>query len=691
MRKAFLFAAALTSALAVGCMKDKVERQPAPSQSDYFNYETVKEYTLTVNYNCGYMVQFELYAQDPYKTVGQGQMAARVKDNTVKPVYRAFTDNAGSFSEKINIPAYMEDLYLFCDYPGVADLLEMQISGSAITVKPVQSVSAMKTKAVTWDSNVSATRPLYFMSEDYAWDISNGRCNMMSEVREEVSMNLLSAIHGTIREGYDLRVSHPELFNDQMSGSINLIGDEGETFPVEMIFLHGVTSYNDAIGYYTYPTGNKPAVEDLHRILAIPFAKYDGMHGGGLVIGDKIKLKYYNTATGLYEEEFPAGTTIGFFEIANGYWNHQIFSSSYDYYTDYREYSMPYANGAPAERQIVTLFNDESGMAVIGFEDLAVGNPADNCDFDFNDVVIGVKCAAIDPGTIVPIETPEFDPETDNVLEFSGTMAFEDLWPNHGDFDINDVVLKYHSIQKRDLYNQVVGTVDTLWPVWCGASYHNGFGVQYGIEPSYVREMNFKTSFRAPTSYSLGAKGFENGQNKATVMLFDDVRASGLVNGSFGNTPVETPHYFEIKITLNSPVKDWQIGVPPYNPFVVVRPEVGSTARGKEVHLSGKEPTTLADRSQYFGTGFDRSDLSTWYTWYTSRPVKESELTGEAFNAGSWRWPAEGIAMPFAINFPGDFTWPTEGKAIYNVFPKFGPWVASSGWEYKDWWRNPAQ
>lgn len=54
---------------------------------------------------------------------------------------------------------------------------------------------------------------------------------------------------------------------------------------------------------------------------------------------------------------------------------------------------------------------------------------------------------AIDGSNMAELEKPE-DPgpsEEDNYTTYFGLLAFEDLWPDQGDYDLNDVVVYYQS------------------------------------------------------------------------------------------------------------------------------------------------------------------------------------------------------------------------------------------------------
>ncbi len=73
---------------------------------------------------------------------------------------------------------------------------------------------------------------------------------------------------------------------------------------------------------------------------------------------------------------------------------------------------------------------------VLGAENRAYDHPA--CDFDYNDMLVLVESHAdFKPCCKVVQE------QIPNVTCTSGTLTFEDNYPAHGDFDFNDVVVRY--------------------------------------------------------------------------------------------------------------------------------------------------------------------------------------------------------------------------------------------------------
>ncbi len=67
-----------------------------------------------------------------------------------------------------------------------------------------------------------------------------------------------------------------------------------------------------------------------------------------------------------------------------------------------------------------------------------------------------------------------------------GTHMFEDLWPAQGDFDLNDLVLRYRYNMVTNASNEAVELVADYQVVALGAGYNNSFGVALPVLPNQV-------------------------------------------------------------------------------------------------------------------------------------------------------------------------------------------------------------
>jgi LruC domain-containing protein len=487
----------------------------------------------------------------------------------------------------------------------------------------------------------------------------------------------------------DINLSLPERrpvpsFNPQYLASGNDIDVKlVQSADVWVTFIHEGAGHLNVLGYYTYPLANPPASRQQIDTLRLIFPNVSFLNSGGsLRSGDKV-----------YLGNFPPNTGIGWFIIANGFSTatgtlrqpiQQIF------------YSNPNFNpeSTPAKRQHNVLLVDQARKKVIlGFEDL---NRDGTSDDDFNDAIFMVTTnpiSALQYGNIQPISfggrtdtdqdgVPDnqdayptdgraaFDNYTPSEQGF-GSLAFEDLWPAQGDYDFNDLVVDYrfHYISNAD--NEVIRIHADFKVKAIGASFRNGFGFVLPVSPTLISSISGQRLSR--NLINLNANGTEQGQQQATIMVFDDAFevlpriSGGLGVNTLPNEPYRQPDSIRITMQFGNPVPVASLGLPPYNPFIFVNGE-----RGKEVHLPGYAPTTLANPA-YFGTLKDHTS-PTMNRFYQTK-------TG----------------LPFALHMPNSFDYPSEKNDLMQTYPKIAPWVTSGGQQYYDWfmdkpgYRNPAK
>ena len=252
------------------------------------------------------------------------------------------------------------------------------------------------------------------------------------------------------------------------------------------------------------------------------------------------------------------------------------------------------------------------------------------------------------------------------------TLAFEDLWPSAGDYDLNDVVVGYSFKIVTNASDNVVDMIGTFVLRASGAGLHNGFGFQLpNVDPTSVIST---TGYQIlPSSgYTLGSNGLETGQTFATIIVFDDffrfvVPAGGGtgVNTTAGQTPVP---YDTITVTMafmnngtpgaGGAVSITTLNISEFNPFIIARME-----RGREIHLPDYEPTNKAD-PQYFGIEDDDSNPSIDKYYKT---------------AGN---------LPWALNIYEEFDYPLEEVSVTSAYLKFGDWVQSNGAQFPNWYQN---
>ncbi len=240
-----------------------------------------------------------------------------------------------------------------------------------------------------------------------------------------------------------------------------------------------------------------------------------------------------------------------------------------------------------------------------------------------------------------------------------GSLAFEDLWPVKGDYDFNDLVIGYRFVNVLNSNNLAVRTEIDLTIRAMGAGNHNGFGIQIPIDESLISQVSGYEVFG--DAVSLKSNGLEEGQSVPTIIVFNDAYDHMRpTSGGFANTVVGQPlveeKTFRIVINFTGPTDPAPLANPPYNPFIF-----NSMDRGREVHLSGHEPTDLAD-TNLFGTEDDNTlpGLDRYYQSVDN--------------------------TPWAINIIHTFRYPTEKSRIDKAYNYFKHWGESNGLSYTDWY-----
>ncbi len=225
------------------------------------------------------------------------------------------------------------------------------------------------------------------------------------------------------------------------------------------------------------------------------------------------------------------------------------------------------------------------------------------------------------------------------------TVAFEDQWPNKGDFDMNDLVMAYNYNVVTNAQNVVVQVIATYTLKASGTVFPSAFGVEFPIPASSV-------------SGVVGAT-LEPGQSNAVIILFNSVRAQTTDWNTIPGIAVDAPINYTVTFNVSNGPTLAAFGTD-YNPFIYNM--VGSSRR--EVHLPGKLPTDLADKT-LFGTGDDNTNVAA-DTYYLTK-----------------------AGLPFAIDVPtSSFAYPAEGADISTVYLNFGGWAQSAGSSFSDWYSN---
>jgi LruC domain-containing protein len=615
-----------------------------------------------------------------YRTDKNVNIRIGVFDNTDAPVkdvrldiYTAHPDSGGAimlsgltsvngyFEAVHTIPAYYQKLYVGTRFIGLPNMQEVDVLNGNLDFK--LGGTQKKSSGGAFRMPKSTNANIVYMGTFN----SNGVPSYLEPVNDVISSSFLSDINATLPEYQPVPTYHPTYL--ATSNETDLIIDQASD--VWVTFVHEGAGYKNVLGFYTYNLSSPPtsAAQISEIKIIFPNFSFSGS-GGGLFSGNRVKIG-----------TFPANTGIGWVLIADAFKNGTVGAGIWTFYSN------PDFNPEPtaAKRQHNVVLSDPGrDIVLIGFEDQRRDG---SCDNDFNDAIFYVKAnpiTAIQTANYPVITYTATDTDNDGVSNtfddyptdptkafnnyfpsstgFS-SLAFEDLWPAKGDFDVNDMVVDYRINQITNAANKVVKVECKYVLRAIGASYNNGFGVQLGVDASKISSV---TGIDLSENFiELDSKNLETGQNKATFIAFDNAYhilpfPGGPyvgVNTSQG-APFVTPDTLNIAINLVNPVMSTELGLPPYNPFMIV-----NKIRGKEVHLPDFPPTQKADLS-LLGTSDDDSNPSTGRYYKTKNN------------------------LPFALHITEKFDYPVEKSPIIAGHLKFANWAQASGTNFSDWFRN---
>ena len=645
---------------------------------DNFDFKTTKEIKVsvtTLNATDKPMagVNIEIYTENPLTPEGV------LKENSSDFLaFKGISTSSGTLDCEIAPQTFVDSLSILINHVGLPSFKQVKISSNTVNVV-VGGSSVQKTNKSNGTSKTTSTNNLpdpLKISNYYvlgAWDII-GKPNYLWNPDDIFDAAFLPDVNATLPERLKLPEIRPEYFTSKDAGDIVLIKDA----EVWITFVHEGTGYKNVLGYYTHkndiPPATKAAITD--QTIILPNASY-----GTVKSGNKVQLLYLDPATNKYTKIFPAGTTVAWFLITNGFTGStsSIGAGINSYFSDVR--FNPEINASKRKHNVI-LKDVARQLFLIGFEDL---NREGKTDDDFNDVVFYTTLSPYNAARTEEIKPIEIFVDTDkdgvgdSIDEYptdpnkafnnyypsknnTGTLAFEDLWPSKGDYDFNDLVVDYNFNQITNSSNKIVEVNAALTLRAIGASFTNAFALQFNTTSGNVKAVTGNSLTKSV--FTLNANGTEQNQTKAVVPIFDDPNQVLNANPGITNTYIggaySAPKTMNIKIEFITPIALSGFGTAPYNPFIVA-----SGIRGKEIHLPANAPTDLADKSK-FGTGDDDSNL------------------------GALKYYMSDNDLPWAINIPVQFAYPIEKQEISKAFLFFNRWAESKGTQYMDWYVDKA-
>ena len=605
--------------LSIGCEHDVYNPDNGKDDEktpNSFDFSTTSSIQVNVKYDVpeGYKVLFEIYLEDPFTIDKDGQI---IKRTDLEPVIRRMTDGNGAYSGKEIINSdHGDEAYIYTSYIGVPTLFKTVIAGDAITadIKWDSTDDNPQTRAEGWQAPKGYHVLGTWSSKGYPHYLDTD--NKITIPGDVLTLKEGGTCPKQYRQAIDFEINDPEGRNAEVS--IRIIG--------------GTSGAASAFGYYCYRAdASLSEIKKAPKCIVFPNTLMDNYYNkkaSGLQGGESVKLHYIDPDGVDQGTVFPNGVKIGWFLLNDSFYggNNKPF------------YSTTKLNGDGRTHTAAFRIDD---FVVLSFEDWT--------DQDYNDIQFNVWSNPIE--AIINPDIPDIKPDGGNEdkkysLEYKGIIAFEDNWPRKGDYDLNDVIVKYQSVLNFNDANQVLSTEDTYELLWSGATFKNGFAYQLNTERS-----NMSTEIlEAPTTFN--GQGLDTDLSKATVNVF-----LSALDVTERNTKTAT---YKIKNTFKTPLSHETLGIPPYNPFIMVHDELKESRI--EVHLVNYPPTEKADMA-LFHTEEDLSSVPTSY------------------------YVANGN-YPFAIHLSGATNFNTpETHPIDKSFEHFMDWVNSNGTDYKDWYK----
>lgn len=656
--------------------------QPPGKAPNAFNFSTIQNVKLNVDYsafNTYGPVFFGVYTQNPIIKV---EDAPDDKWNeAVTPVFEDYTGSNGKYSATIELPTYAQHLYIATGnfFTGM-HLMEADVLNGTVSAVANNNVSnrAAKRAVGTGESTDDISKLKLGLKTDGrtriyqewknwlgTWNSATGRPDYMldkstADPKLIISDDEMEGLYAAVGTAF---TSGSAMNKEYCSSPDLLLEQESE---VTFTLLGGSTCWKSTLGYYYYTDANKPTKpEDIKIIMVFPNTQ-DGCwaratekglidyNGIGVNRGDVVQLMYYpnianDDKTGA-TKTFPKGTRIGFILRTQGwamqgkdysivtqgpkYWNkgYNTWCATTDglsYCSDNGAYPNPYGDSRAAKFSYRTSNGDK--YTIVSFEDALD-------DQDYDDLIFALK-----PVNVFA-DLPEVEPRKSST---NGVYAFEDLWPNVGDYDLNDALVNVKHEKEFNDKGKIVKETFYL------TTYQNYVELTSGL----ALTLETKT-----TPESIAMKKMAKGSTVASEASFaKDGNVYYLTadfKGELGTTYILELSY---KNALGSSAD-----------MATIKPFIYRSEGDKnwEVHIPMEAPTAKMNYN-YFGTEDDCSDPSQGLYF-----VREGNYPFAFYLAGANISVFENTILKRE----------NEKKRIDVLFPGFLEWSTSNGTKNQDWY-----
>lgn len=627
-----------------------------------FDFSTTHDVVLNIDYgHIAGEAYVEVYEENP--------LANSTADNQQpegEVLYATFLEKDGSFQGVMNIPTHVKHFYVYSPSWGAPMLKECDIVNQSAKVLN-DDVSDLQNQTRGEGSYVirklgsdemSGNNGTFYTilggwneygrPQDVNGIISSGTLssNVITDIQSKLWNGKTSKPSGLNNSRYkveDVNIQVLESYEDE-----NGVTQEVENAEVWFTMLTEAGWNENSIGYYFYEMGTKPNIETLKKYIILPNVSVSSHVPFGV---SGAKDRYFQGSAApvyanmrfqlLYEDEqgkvskyFPPKTEIGFFILANAFADGS--SKGSDVTVEGVTYNtrqqgkikgnapLYHSNSGSkaASRYIALMLPDES--LVYGVED-------GNGDNSLDDILFTVS-ASPNKAIHTMAELPE-DNKVTTVMEkltttklYTRTYAYEDIWPDGGDYDMNDVVVEHTRSITINQYNYV-NKVEDVFSISNSAGDRDGFAIQ--IDPNKRGRM------------TLPAGAIDEAETNSIILTKDVHKA---------NAPLVLTR------ELNG-INKGDIDNEELNPYIINYSRSEGKALRHEVHLPGMSITSLGSPGNGGSSAF---------------------------------YVNEDITFPYGIRLPiSDFQACPSGVRIDYFYPNFSGWTRSKGKNQQDWYRYP--
>lgn len=285
-----------------------------------------------------------------------------------------------------------------------------------------------------------------------------------------------------------------------------------------------------------------------------------------------------------------------------------------------------------------------------GYEDIAVVNPYDA-------QVLTELAPGVDEAPLVVAQS-QVEQTVDSWVYYPSSasyfvVAYEDQYPNRGDYDFNDLVIGYR-VGFGVSNSQVVSVIGVGYMIARGASANHDWYLHVPFS-DYVSGNAQVNLFKPGSSeQAIGYPQLQAVNGNLNLRLFENTKALMKVEGSdFANTLSEqTPiqgHKFSFSFDLDSPLSFDAIPAAPYDPYLHV------LTTGYEIHLSGN----TAQLSQSTNSGSFNSEYK------------------------------DQLGYPYALVFPDQWLPPLEYTDLGEAYSTFLDYTNNGSSQNETWYMSP--